>query len=188
MIYIQHASVKCNTKNRTQTKNKKKRKIWSHLKLAGWVFELYTVGSCGNANGCTLSSENESSVKSRTWNLFRPLKTISRFLGRLLCRCGDFFTSIAAPPTLPPLLWLLRLPIPESADISRCDAWKPFLVVFAACLAFFTSIDWRGAIKLTGTAYCVFGKLDVCNVNFETIVVAACGVGRWLKCNTQQSK
>lgn len=141
-----------------------------YLRLAVWVFALYAVGSCGNANGCT-SSENESLFKSRTWNLFRPLNTISRFLG-LRWRCGDCFNSER-------LLRLLMLPMPESAEISRC-AWNPFLVVLATCLAFFVSIGWRGT-KLTGTGYCGFGKLDVCNVNFETIVVAACGVGRTLK-------
>lgn len=153
-------------------------RILTHLKLAGWVLELYAVGSCGNANGWILSSEENSSVRSRTWNLFRPLKTISRFLGRVRWRIGDFLISF--PLTVPqPLPRLLILPMPESDEISRC-AWKPFFVVLAACFAFFASIEQRGA-KLTDTGNCGFGKLDVCSVNFETIAVAVCGVGRTLK-------
>lgn len=41
-------------------------------------------------------------------------------------------------------------------------------------------IGTGGATTLI-TGYCGFGRLDVCNVNFETIVVAACGVERTLK-------
>lgn len=89
--------------------------------------------------------------------------------------------------------------MPESAEISRC-AWKPLRVdELAACLAFFVSIAGRldgedddddgigtgGATTLI-TGYCGFGRLDVCNVNFETIVVAACGVERTLKAEAKK--
>lgn len=68
-------------------------KIYLKLAVCGWVFVLYAVGSCGNASGWTFSSESESSVKSRTWNLLRPLNTISRLRGRCFRRSdegGDF--------------------------------------------------------------------------------------------------
>lgn len=161
----------------------------TYFKFAGWFMALQTDGSLGNANGCILSSDSEESLISRTWNLFRPLNTISRFLGRWRwrdCCCGERRTSL--------LIWLLILPMPESADISRC-AWKPLRVdEFAACFAFFVSIAGRRLVEAsTGadgggattliTGYCGFGRLDVCNVNFETIVAVAWAVGRILNTN-----
>lgn len=157
----------------------------AYFKFTGRLIELRVDGSFGNSNGWTLSSDSETSLMSRTWNLFRPLNTISRFRGFWRCRCcwGDRRISVA-------LTWLLILPMPESAEISRC-AWKPLRVVeLAACLACFVSIVERvlndgdaiagpGATTLI-TGYCGFGRLDVCKVNFETIVVAAWGVGRTL--------
>lgn len=90
--------------------------------------------------------------------------TISKLRGRVRARGGECPFSV-----------LLILLMPESVEISRLAAWKPCLVVvFAACFATFVSIASRGAI-LIGTACCGFGKLDVCNVNLDTIALHAVG-------------
>lgn len=89
--------------------------------------------------------------------------TISRLRGRVRARGGECPFSV-----------VLILLMPESDEISRLFAWKRWVVVLAACFATFVSIASRGAI-LIGTACCGFGKLDVCNVNLDTIALHAVG-------------
>lgn len=134
----------------------KPRRLEIYLKFAVGLVLSKALGSWGSVRLATLSSENDSSFKSRTWNLCRPLRTISIFRGRRL-RWGD-------------VLGTPMLPIPESLEISRW-AWNSFFVLFANCFSCLASIAPL-ARRFTGTGTCGCGRLAECNVNFETAVAA----------------